>query len=275
MLDTPEFKEKVAALNLGTFSDEDVGKVQDLLADIRLQDSNWIRAFGDGGQDASTSITVLADMMEVSASAKLAQTLNDMLTLLKDADPQRVAKKPSWWHRFWGKDLEVRVMYDHARTHIDAKMAIAEQLAVQVAAIIEQLDAMEAGHNKEVQNLRIYLAAGELFLRDTPTVAHSADPLQFDNPQDRFRRKLQNMATLYASQQMSIAQMRLAKAQAVDLLDRQKELATVLIPVWRQNILAICTHTINSPEIIGAATRAHEALVKSLSATTNGIALVR
>jgi len=41
------------------------------------------------------------------------------------------------------------------------------------------------------------------------------------------------MATLLASNEMGIIQMRMTRAQAVDMLDRYNEAVKVMVPVWR------------------------------------------
>lgn len=62
-------------------------------------------------------------------------------------------------------------------------------------------------------------------------------------------------------------QMKLARAQAVDMLDRFTETVSVLVPVWRQNTLALITTKNMSPELIASATRAHQELMRNLSSS--------
>jgi hypothetical protein len=65
--------------------------------------------------------------------------------------------------------------------------------------------------------------------------------------------------------------MKLTRAQALDMLDRFGETSSVLVPVWRQHTLALITTTNMSPAMVEEATKAHRALMRSLSSSLEGI----
>lgn len=72
------------------------------------------KVFGDtsligsyGSTEAGTkAMTDYSDLMEGSPVTKLAEKIGEIVTKLADADPQRVAKKPTWVERFTGRSVE-------------------------------------------------------------------------------------------------------------------------------------------------------------------------
>jgi len=70
---------------------------------------------------------------------------------------------------------------------------------------------------------------------------------------------------------MSLLQMKLTKAQALDMQDRFNETISVLVPVWRQHTLALITNGKMSPAMVAEATKAHSALMKSLADSLDGL----
>jgi RecA/RadA recombinase len=70
---------------------------------------------------------------------------------------------------------------------------------------------------------------------------------------------------------MSVTQMMLTRAQAVDMLDRFTETSSVLVPVWRQHTLALISTKSMSPSMVAEASKAHQALMRSLSQSLEGI----
>ena len=65
--------------------------------------------------------------------------------------------------------------------------------------------------------------------------------------------------------------MKLTRAQAIDMLDRVNETVDVLVPVWRQHSLTLITTKHMSPSLVAEASRAHKALMASLSSSLEGI----
>lgn len=238
------------------------------------------KVFGDtsligsyGSAEAGTkAMTQYSDLMEGSPVTKLAEKIGEIVTKLADADPQRVAKKPTWVERFTGQSVETHVRYQVARKQLDELLGDAEGIAQRVRDTLTALDALLTSHRDEVQRLTAHIQAGRDYLNENPEAGKPVPgSLEFDNPRERFARKLANLATLLASHEMSVTQMKLTRAQAVDMLDRFNETVAVLVPVWRQHTLALLTSKSMNPAMVVEATKAHQALMRSLAQSMDGL----
>lgn len=214
----------------------------------------------------------LGDLMEGSPVSRLAAAIAEIVAKLSDADPQKIAKAPTWLERFLGRSVEAHVLYQVARKHLDSLLVDAEGTAQGVRDAIAVIDRLMKTHQAEANDLQAYIQAGREYLTENPDAGKpTAGGIEFDNPRERFARKLANLATLLSSHELSVTQMKLIKAQAVDMLDRFEETSRVLVPVWRQHTLTLTTTTNMSPAMVAEATKAHEALMRSLAQSVNDL----
>lgn len=244
---------------------------QDIIRPL-FKDTSKIGQYG-ASDKRSKNMSDIAQLMETSPVTKLADKIKEIVAGLNQADPQKIAAKPSRWAVLLGKSTETIVLYQAARQSLEEIIKDATVVSEQVRAAVGAIDAMLAEHDNDIDELRLYIQAGKEYLQENPTEgvndSSGIENITFESPRDRFARKLTNLDTLLSSHLFSVAQMQLARAQALDLLDRFQETVTVLVPVWRQTTLALVTSSKMSPESIAAATRAHEALLKSLAASAH------
>lgn len=217
------------------------------------------------------NIDRLSELLEQGSASKLAARIEEIVRDLIAADPQTIARKPSAFARFMGKDLEQELLYRHARKHLDEKIESTADLVAHLRAVLHQMSEIESSLEAESNHLRLCIDAGKAYLTENPQAGIPDSDLEYDRPRERFARKLTNLAALLASHEMSIQQIRLAKAQAIDMLDRYHEIITTLLPVWRQHTLALITTRHMSAELISKATQAHAALMDSLQKSLDGI----
>ena len=222
--------------------------------------------------NAHANIEHLSNLMETGAATQLAKTVGEILSRMADASPERIAQKPGWFARVTGRALESQLRYQVARKNLDQLLSEAEGHAQGVRDTVETISRLIASHEHEVGQLEIFIQAGREFLQENPNAgAISSSELEFDRPRERMARKLANLATLLASHEVSINQMKLTRAQAVDMLDRFNETVRVLVPVWRQHTLALITTKNMSPNLVAQASKAHSALMSSLSQSIDGL----
>jgi len=72
---------------------------------------------------------------------------------------------------------------------------------------------------------------------------------------------------LNVSHEQSQQQLKLLRAQLVNVLDRFEETARVLIPVWRKNMLTMSMSKNLTAAELEAAIKSHDALRKSLESS--------
>ena len=214
----------------------------------------------------------LSDLMESGSVSALSSKIAEIITALGDASPEQIAKAPNWFQRLTGAQVEKQVKYQVARKGLEQLIEEAKGHAQGVRDTLSSISKLIAGNEQEVEELRIFIQAGREYLDEQPDAGVvSSDDLSFDKPRERFARKLANLETLLTSHQLSVTQMKLSRAQALGMLDRFGETDTVLVPVWRQNTLALIQTKHMSPAMVNAAAEAHRKLMhsfaESLSAT--------
>lgn len=252
--------------------------MSDLIADLKADvlpalfagDASAIGEYGGGG--SAVALNEFSNLMETGPVSALADRISGIVAKLSEADPQRIAKPANWLERVMGSAIERQVKYTAARKSLDKQIEDTEAVAQRVRDTISMLSKMIAAHVEEAKKLNIHIQAGREFLEENPGVGRVLDgDMQFDRPRERFARKLANLATLLASHEMSVMQMKLTRASAVDMLDRFSETVSVLVPVWRQHTLSLLTAKHMDQQMVAEASKAHQALMRSLSSSLEGI----
>lgn len=246
--------------------------MQERIAEIKattlpglFRDTSEIGSYGrtEASQDA---MAALGDLMEASPVSRLAASIGEIAVKLAEADPRKIAKESTWLERFTGKAVEVRVRYQVARANLDALLLQAEGAAQGVRDAVSAIDRLLTDHLAESAELQAHIQAGREFLAENPELGKPArGSLEFDNVRERFARKLANLATLMSSHDLSVTQMKLTRAQAIDILDRFHETSRILVPVWRQHTLLLASTKHLSPDMVAKAATAHDALKRSLA----------
>ncbi|CAM3169007.1 protein KlaA [Pseudomonas floridensis] len=225
-----------------------------------------------GVADSSAKIDQLSDLMESGSAAALAAKIAEVLSKMADASPEQITRKPTWLEKILGGAVEKQVRYQVARSTLEQLLAEAEGHAQGVRDTVSAISRMIVAHTEEAEALKVFIQAGREFLEENPLIGTVAEgEIEFDRPRERLARKLANLATLLASHELSVSQMKLSRAQALDMLDRFRETVTVLVPVWRQHTLTLITTKHMSPAMVEAASKAHQALMASLSESLNGV----
>lgn len=234
--------------------------------------TNEIGTYGPANAITSVSLNQFSDLMETGAVSRLAKMIGEIVASLSEADPKVLARKPSWWENLVGKHVEQQVKYQVARKNLDTLLDETQKTSLEVRQTLAVLEQLIITHDADAKALKLYIDAGREFLDENPDAGiREEGEMAFDRPRERFARKLVNLATLQQSHEMSLYQMNMTKAQAVDMLDRFNETVSVLVPVWRQHTLSLITTDKMSPAMIAEATKAHGALMKSLAESLDGL----
>lgn len=254
-------------IDLSEFSDADRRAIEEREGSINLASAAFISGYG-GLAAVSASVDNLSATLERSPVSLLAGKIAEIVMKLQNADPRKVTKKPGWLDRVTGADLETRVAYACARKSVDTLIEEATRLTDEVTRLVADLETTLSTHADETREIRIALAAGRLHLARHPDAgapSRSAGAVAFDNPRERFARRLTNIAALLSSYEMGAHQLELSRVAALDMIDRFHEISTVLVPVWRQQTLLLVSSRNNNPESVAAAVSAHDSLIQRLS----------
>jgi len=231
-------------------------------------DSQAISEYGESVINAESQ-KQYEKLMEESAVTALSVRIERISLALQDADPRKISKEPGWLARFTGKHLEKQARYRLARDNVESLINEGNTYLAQVRQMLDALEALAEEYAHEIQLLRVYIEAGREFLRHAPAEPEQQE-LIFDKPAERLSRKLANLATLQASHEMSLMHMKLARVQAIDIIDTFSQTIKILVPVWRQHTLALITTSTMNETLTSKATEAHHALMDSLHKSLEG-----
>ena len=234
-----------------------------------------IAEYGSAQKDEK-AVQELDDLMRRGPVPKLAAAIAVIVAKLAEADPRRIAKAPTWYGGLTGRAIETKVVYEVARRDLDGLIASAAAAAQAVRDALGLMDRLMASQEADAAELQTHIDAGRQFLADNPEAGAppAGGGVEFDRPRERFARRLANLATLQSSQAMSVIQMRLTKANAVDMLDRFTETTEVLVPLWRQHTLNLTNTKNMNPAMVAEAAKAHEALVRGLAQSLEPIGTI-
>jgi len=236
-----------------------------------LRDAEAISHYGDSAI-SSGAMDRYSTLMESAAVTGLSDTISSIVAALTQADPRTIARNPSWYDRFTGKHIEKRVRYQNARDEVEALLVVGNTHLDRVNETLKVLDELQDIYRDEIARLQVFIQAGRDFLASKAGQdEQDIDALGFDRPRERFARKLTNLATLLASNEMAAMQMKMTRAQCIDLVDRFIETTRVLVPVWRQHTLSLITIKNIAPDDIAKASQAHQALLSSLHTNLEGM----
>lgn len=197
----------------------------------------------------------------------LAAKLQEIIQELSQANPEQLIKRAGWMKRLLGGHIEARVDFFESVAKVDSLIAQAEELAEEVRTTLSTMDTALQEHRDNTADISYAIEMGKEYLQEHPDAGSEVDIEAGLRPaRERFERRLANLATLNIATEMSITQLKMAKAQAIDLLDRFAEVTTVVVPMWRQNNLATGGGRDDAGTVNEAAV-AHARLMESLKAT--------
>lgn len=218
-----------------------------------------------GGEDGgATVLSALSAKLENSPVSVLHQQIGAVIDGLNGAHPQKVLRKSTWFSRLMGNEIEVNIRYQVSRMELEQRVKAAQLTAEAVRTLIGEIESTIAASAAQIAELRTCVQAGREYLAEHPQAGVPTEALAFDNPRERFARRVTNLALLLQSSEAEVVQLGIARANAIGMLDRFTETCTVLLPVWRSNIVGLLNNADVSSEKIAAATKAHDDLMKSL-----------
>lgn len=264
----------LAQLGMGEFDEADLKEVQRIHDQIDLESDLFVSDFGaiSSLMSSHKKIEEASDRTHITS---LAVQLTDIVDRMKAIENIYFKRQELLLIRivrsitgpYW---LEKKINEQKATSDFGAKLEQAGLDAIQVKKSISNIDAMLRGHDSEERLIRNHIAAGRIYLQENPHAGIPDDEdMSFTNARDRFARRLANLSALLASHEMSYVQLKLSKAQSIDLCDRFTEVSEVLIPIWSHYQNTLKAGDRNSPEALASANKVHEALVQSLAKTTS------
>jgi uncharacterized protein YaaN involved in tellurite resistance len=237
-------------------------EIEQVLAEIQMDDSNSIVFFGTGAQDA---VTAVADEMLEGVRNKdtgaAGDALNEMVTTLRGLPVQELdpKQKPGFFARlFRGARPIAKVLqqYEQVRGQVDA---ISNRLDKHTSTLMRDITMLDRLYEKTLEYFRrveVYIVAGEERLRrlDTETLpalaregAASNDVLKVQQvadlraKRDDLERRVHDLKLTRQVMMQSLPSIRIVQQNDKALVGKIASTMANTIPLWRQQLAMALT----------------------------------
>lgn len=238
------------------------GKIEDLMSELDMGDSNSIIFFGTKAQE---QLTTISDKMLEGVRNKdvgsAGNALNEMVAVLRgfevdDLDPNR---KQGFFARVFGKTKPVvkfLQQYEEVRKQIDAITIDLERHKTKLLTDITSLDRLYMANLDYFHDLEIYITAGDEVLRrlDEETIpakeqeaADSEDVLQSQqvrdlrSARDDLERRVHDLRLTRQVAMQSLPSIRLVQENDKGLVTKINSTMANTVPLWRQQLATAVT----------------------------------
>ncbi len=252
-----------SSVNIANLSPEQLARVDDIKKQINIEDSQAIITFGVGAQrDISTFADNVLQEVRTKDSGYVGDILTNLVIKVKDIDVDSIGQKESFFSKIpiigWlvNSFRKFIIRYEKLSIQIEKIIDELDKARMQMFRDITLLDTMYGKNLEYLQNLDLFIAAGQLKLQElqntmVPQLKMKADEtkdpadaqkyndfMQFLN---RFEKKLHD---LKLSRMISIQagpQLRLIQSGDQALVEKIQSSILNTIPLWKNQIVIAIT----------------------------------
>ena len=252
-----------SSVNIANLSPEQLARVDDIKKQINIEDSQAIITFGVGAQrDISTFADNVLQEVRTKDSGYVGDILTNLVIKVKDIDVDSIGQKESFFSkipiigRLVNSFRKFIIRYEKLSIQIEKIIDELDKARMQMFRDITLLDTMYGKNLEYLQNLDLFIAAGQLKLQELQnTVApqlkmkadETKDPADAQKYNDfmqflnRFEKKLHD---LKLSRMISIQagpQLRLIQSGDQALVEKIQSSILNTIPLWKNQIVIAIT----------------------------------
>ena len=256
----PDLKNEMVTLE--TANAEDRSRIESLMSDIQLGDSNSILFYGSKAQERLTTIS--DNMLEGVRNKDVGpagKSLNDMVTVLRGfdvagLDPNR---KPGFFARLFGRTRPIVQFiqeYEGVRRQIDSITDNLEDHKTKLLTDIASLDRLYDANLDYFHTLELYIAAGEekLELLDTKEIPAMQDAAQgseevlksqelrdIRTARDDLERRIHDLKLTRQVAMQSLPSIRMVQENDKGLVAKIDSTLVNTVPLWRTQLAQAVT----------------------------------
>lgn len=238
----------------------DKQKIEELVREIDLSNSNSILFFGSKAQE---QLTVVSDNMLEGVRNKdlgsAGQALNNMVTTLKGFDLSQLKEKQGFFARLLGRAkpiVQFINQYEESRLQIDKITDEMEQHKTQLLTDITSLDRLYTTSLEYLHSLDLYIAAGEERIKrlDTTEIpeleskAKTSDDVLISQQlrdmrvqRDELERRLHDLKLTRQVAMQGLPSIRLVQENDKGLVNKISSTLVNTVPLWRQQLAQAVT----------------------------------
>ncbi|MDH3647479.1 MAG: toxic anion resistance protein [Gammaproteobacteria bacterium] len=266
---------------------EDRRKIEALIAELDLRDSNSIIFFGSQAQEQLT--TVSDQMLEGVKNKDLGaagEALSEMVTTLRGFDTDSLAKA-GFFARLFGKAkpiVKFLQRYEGVRGQIDKISNDLDRHETRLLKDITMLDRLYEANLEYFHSLELYIAAGEERLhrldtqeipaleretQNTDEVIKAQELRDLRSARDDLERRIHDLRLTRQITMQSLPGIRLVQENDKGLVTKINSVMANTIPLWKQQLATALTihRSGQAAESVKAATDLTNELLESTSET--------
>ncbi|MCR6659525.1 MAG: hypothetical protein NVV72_09320 [Asticcacaulis sp.] len=208
---------------------------------------------------AARSVPMPEDSLTQSPVRDLTSAIHDLVNKLRDLNLERLFRSQGPLSQLTGADIEAKMRFDLDVRQVSADVRELQAKAFQANRLRNDLRQTLEAIKGEQGRLRRIIGASRRAIDADP----GADPFLLE----RFQRRLANLQTLEASNEVTSAQIALADVNMTALIDRVTDVTTTLFSLWQRDALAVAQSAKSvkkgSP-LASAFVRSHDELLAKL-----------
>ena len=193
----------------------------------QLPDAQDVAALSRYGLPLLQQLAERSEALPEAAGAGLVEALARIALAVQAAEPERLRRQEGWWGRLLGRDIEREA---EARA-LQARLGVLSLRAREQAGVLREAAAERgraiAAAEDAARALEAWADAGTAWLPGQEPAAQAALAPRVDH-----------LRRLAALRRVEAGQWRLLQAQDDALLQRFSRIHDVLLPAWRQAVLA-------------------------------------
>lgn len=243
--------------------DTNKSKLENIIAEIDMNDRSSIMFFGTKTQEQMTAIS---EKMLTGVKNKdigtAGKSLTNMVTAIKgfDIDSLNPNDEPSWWEKLIGKAkpvVEFLNQYEEVRKQIDTITDEMEGHKTQLLTDVVTLDKLYEANLEFFHNLEAYIAAGEeklhrLETNEIPALvakveANTADMILAQNlrdlrsSRDDLERRVHDLRLTRQVAMQSLPSIRLVQENDKTLINKINSTLINTVPLWKNQLAQAVT----------------------------------
>lgn len=245
------------------FSEEEKLRVQEILKGIDVNDSQTAIIFGANAQKQVSEFNdKVIGLVKAKDSGETGAVLTELMFKVKEVNVDNLTEKQNplgklpFLGSLFNKAKKFFVQYEKISTHIERITAQLEGAKTSILSDIQMLDTLFSKNKDYLNELSLYITAGELKLleiRETliPELQQKADASKdaediqslndLANFAERFEKKLHDLKLSRTIAIQSLPQIRLIQNNNQILADKIQSSILNTIPLWKQQMVVAIT----------------------------------
>lgn len=205
-------------------------------APVDLADALAVLRYGQDTMDDGLEARMASALAPAEAAALVA-CLDELRRALQAHDPRSSRRGMGLFGRLMGHDVLAESEAVQLRARLGTLVAAADRSAEALEARGHALGRLQDEAAAAIAGIGAAISRARDWLEAHPEAGDAASA-GADSPRAALERRLQHLATVQTMRELGMRQLALLQSQDIELLARYRRIRDVLLPAWRQQVLA-------------------------------------